>query len=109
MSGHHVSRGTSCDPVWAGPSRSNDPAGAGRSRSVLVSTRRPRPEGKKVMATRDEICATCDQYVALLSKGDTEGIVALYDPERPGRGPARHRRRRTVTTRSASSTPESPG
>jgi steroid delta-isomerase len=32
------------------------------------------------MATRDEICATCDQYIALLSKGDTEGIVALYDP-----------------------------
>jgi steroid delta-isomerase len=32
------------------------------------------------MATRDEICAACDEYVALLSKGDTEGIVALYDP-----------------------------
>jgi steroid Delta-isomerase len=32
------------------------------------------------MATRDEICAACDQYIALLSKGDTEGIVALYDP-----------------------------
>jgi steroid delta-isomerase len=32
------------------------------------------------MATRDEICATCDQYVALLSKGDADGIVALYDP-----------------------------
>lgn len=31
------------------------------------------------MATRDEICAICDQYIALLSKGDTEGIVALYD------------------------------
>ncbi len=31
------------------------------------------------MATRDEICATCDEYIALLSKGDTEGIVALYD------------------------------
>ena len=32
------------------------------------------------MASRAEICATCDQYIALLSKGDTEGIVALYDP-----------------------------
>ena len=32
------------------------------------------------MATRDEICATCDQYIALLAKGDTEGIVTLYDP-----------------------------
>jgi steroid Delta-isomerase len=32
------------------------------------------------MATRDEICAICDQYVALLSKGDAEGIVSLYDP-----------------------------
>jgi len=32
------------------------------------------------MATRDQICATCDQYVALLSKGDSDGIVALYDP-----------------------------
>ncbi len=32
------------------------------------------------MATRDEICAVCDQYIALLSKGDVEGIVALYDP-----------------------------
>ncbi|HEX4016598.1 MAG TPA: nuclear transport factor 2 family protein [Frankiaceae bacterium] len=32
------------------------------------------------MATREEICATCDQYIALLTKGDTEGIVALYDP-----------------------------
>jgi steroid Delta-isomerase len=31
------------------------------------------------MATRDEICAVCDQYIALLSKGDVEGIVALYD------------------------------
>ena len=31
------------------------------------------------MATRDEICAVCDQYVALLSKADTDGIVALYD------------------------------
>ena len=32
------------------------------------------------MPTRDQICATCDQYVALLSKGDSAGIVALYDP-----------------------------
>ncbi len=32
------------------------------------------------MATREDICAVCDQYVALLSKADTEGIVALYDP-----------------------------
>jgi len=32
------------------------------------------------MATRDDICAVCDQYVALLSKADTEGIVALYAP-----------------------------
>ena len=32
------------------------------------------------MATRDQICATCDEYVALLSKGDAEAIVALYDP-----------------------------
>jgi steroid Delta-isomerase len=30
------------------------------------------------MATREEIVAICDQYVALLSKADTEGIVALY-------------------------------
>lgn len=30
------------------------------------------------MATREEICAVCDQYVALLSKADTEGIVDLY-------------------------------
>lgn len=33
------------------------------------------------MASRAEICATCDQYIALLSEGDTEGIVALYDPD----------------------------
>jgi steroid delta-isomerase len=33
------------------------------------------------MATREEICAVCDQYVALLSKSDTEGIVALYAPD----------------------------
>jgi steroid delta-isomerase len=32
------------------------------------------------MATRDQICAVVDQYVALLSKSDTAGIVALYDP-----------------------------
>jgi steroid delta-isomerase len=31
------------------------------------------------MATRDQICAVCDDYVTLLTKGDTEGIVALYD------------------------------
>jgi steroid delta-isomerase len=30
------------------------------------------------MVTREEIVAICDQYVALLSKADTEGIVALY-------------------------------
>jgi steroid delta-isomerase len=33
------------------------------------------------MATREEICAVCDQYVALLSKADVEGIVALYAPD----------------------------
>jgi steroid delta-isomerase len=33
------------------------------------------------MATREEICAVADQYVALLSKADTEGIVALYAPD----------------------------
>ena len=33
------------------------------------------------MATRDEIVATCDQYLALLSKGDADGIVALYAPD----------------------------
>jgi steroid delta-isomerase len=32
------------------------------------------------MATREEICAVCDQYVALLSKADTEAIVDLYHP-----------------------------
>ncbi len=32
------------------------------------------------MATRDEICTVCDQYIALLSKGDSDAIVALYDP-----------------------------
>lgn len=46
------------------------------------------------MATRDEICATCDQYVALLSKGDSEGIVSLYDPnaqvEDPVGSPPKH-------------------
>jgi steroid Delta-isomerase len=31
------------------------------------------------MATRDEICAVCDQYIALLSKGDVDAIVDLYD------------------------------
>jgi steroid delta-isomerase len=30
------------------------------------------------MATREEIVDICDQYVALLSKADIEGIVALY-------------------------------
>jgi steroid Delta-isomerase len=30
------------------------------------------------MATREEICAVCDQYIALLNKADVEGIVALY-------------------------------
>jgi steroid delta-isomerase len=30
------------------------------------------------MATREEIVAVCDQYTALLSKADTEGIVSLY-------------------------------
>ena len=30
------------------------------------------------MATREEICTVCDQYIALLSKADTEGIVVLY-------------------------------
>ncbi len=33
------------------------------------------------MATREAICAVCDQYIALLSKGDTEGIVGLYAPD----------------------------
>jgi steroid delta-isomerase len=33
------------------------------------------------MATREEICAVCDQYVALLTKADADGIVALYAPD----------------------------
>jgi steroid delta-isomerase len=36
---------------------------------------------ERFMATREEIVAVCDQYVALLSKADAEGIVALYAPD----------------------------
>ncbi len=46
------------------------------------------------MATRDEMVAVCDQYLALLSKGDVDGIVALYAPdarvEDPIGTPAKH-------------------
>lgn len=30
------------------------------------------------MATREELVATCDRYVELVSAGDTDGIMALY-------------------------------
>jgi len=33
------------------------------------------------MATREEICAVCDEYIARLTKGDSDGIVALYDAD----------------------------
>ncbi len=29
------------------------------------------------MATREEICAVCDEYVALLGKGDAEGAATI--------------------------------
>ena len=32
------------------------------------------------MATRAQIVDACDQYVSRLTKKDTDGIVALYDP-----------------------------
>ncbi len=41
------------------------------------------------MATREELCNACDQYIALLSKGDTEGIVSLYDSNARVEEPAR--------------------
>ena len=67
-----------------------------------VSNRRSR------MATRDEICAVCDQYIALLSKGDADAIVELYDPGARVEDPL-GTRPKMVMRRFAGSTRESSG
>jgi steroid Delta-isomerase len=33
------------------------------------------------VVSRDEICQTCDAYLAYLSKGDVDSLVALYAPD----------------------------
>ena len=60
------------------------------------------------MATRDEICAVCDQYIALLSKGDVGRNRRPLRRRMPGSRTRWARRRSTATRRSASSTPGSP-
>jgi hypothetical protein len=41
------------------------------------------------MATPEELCACCDEYVALLSKRDAEGIAALLACSIPEARPPR--------------------